>query len=98
MSMGLTFYLGPYSRIVGPALEVRTDLQSWRWVMEVAHAPLALLFVLASSHPQDHVFSLAGFTAERWRRRNPVEGEMEIGFGHVAYPGDYRTQADLAAG
>jgi hypothetical protein len=95
MSLGLSFFLGPGSRITPPSLEIQLREQRWRWVIEVAHPPLATVLVLASSHPERHTFDLSPFTSIPWDQHQPIEGDVETGFGYTPYPGDYRTRADI---
>jgi hypothetical protein len=97
MSIGLTAYLSTRSRLAGPMLVMDTGLGMWRWVMEVAHAPLASLLVLASNDKGPaHVCDISRFTQIAPDTRQRVEGDLEVGFGHGVL-GDYRTKAGIDA-
>ena len=96
MSIGLTAYLSTRSRLSAPMLIIETDRGAWRWVMEVAHAPLASLMVLASNGKSaPHVFDLSEFVRLDPNARQSVEGTLEVGFGHTLLLGDYRTKAAI---
>ena len=97
MSLGLTIFLGPGSRITPPSLVIDLAQQQWRWVTEVAHPPLATTLVLASSDEVEHVFDLSQFTLMPWDQRAEVKSDIETGFGHTPYPSDFRTRADIEA-
>ena len=97
MSLGLSLVLPTQTRLVGPTAVVDTASLSWEWVLEMAHPPLALLMVIATSRPRRHLFDLSRFTLAPPDEEIPVEARIEMGFAHTIYPGDYRTAATLEA-
>lgn len=97
MSLGMTVYLGGHPRYAGPTLTVEPDAGVWRWVMEVAHPPIATLMVLATNGHVPHVCDLSAFTQLAPDARAPIEGRIAIGFGYTPMPGDYRTRAMVEA-
>lgn len=98
MSIGLTVYLSTRSRFSGPMLTVSTKASTWRWTLEIAHAPLATLLVLASGgNAPAHAWDLSQYTQVAPDVHADVEGDLEIGFGHTLLPGDYRTKAAVDA-
>lgn len=98
MSLGMTVYLGGHPRYAGPTLVVEPPAGVWRFVMEVAHPPLATLLVLATNGSPPHVCDLSAFTQIAPEVRAPIEGRVAIGFGHTPMPGDYRTHAMVVTG
>lgn len=97
MSLGMTAYFHKDSRFAGPALEVLPDEGIWRFVMEVAHRPLAVLMVLATNGPAPHVCDISSFTDVAPDEQKVIEASLAIGFGHTILPGDYRTRAMVEA-
>jgi hypothetical protein len=100
MSIGLTIYLSTRSRVVGPVLEVNTERRTWRWLMEVAHAPIAALMVLMSDRADDgpaHLCDISNFTQVSAKATGQVDASIEIGTAHHAQVGDYRTKAGVEA-
>lgn len=97
MGVGLSLYLGPLSRIVGPMVTVIPSEDRWEWLMEIAHPPFATLMVLASNVPSVHGFDLSDFTLLPSSDRRRVRGRLPVGFGHTFAAGDYRTRAALDA-
>jgi hypothetical protein len=84
-------------RVIGPTLEIQNDGQ-WRWVCEVAYPPFALLMVLARSPTDTPVAgtSLAQLTEIPFGSGG-LQAGYQIGFAHTAYPGDWRTRAQVEA-
>lgn len=97
MSLGMTVYLGGHPRYIGPTLTVHPTEGVWRYVMELAHPPLATLLVLATNGPAPHACDLSAFTQIAPDVRAPIEGRIAVGIGHTPLPGDYRTRAMVEA-
>ncbi len=98
MSMSLALYQGPGARIAGPALEIDQSTGDWRWVVEVAHRPFAMLMVLATNTEPPPLLEISQLTEIPPDQKANYQATMNIGFGHTPYPGDYRTQASVLAG
>lgn len=98
MSIGLTVYLSPRSRISAPMMIVDTNRAMWRWTIELAHAPLASLLVITSGgNAPAHTWDISEYTQIAPDVSMGVDGDLEIGFGNTLYPGDYRTKAAVDA-
>lgn len=100
MSIGLTVYLSTRSRVIGPVLVINTANRTWRWMMEVAHAPLASLMILKSNRADDgpaHVCDISNFTQVSRAATARVDASIEIGTAHLPQIGDYRTKAGADA-
>lgn len=97
MSIGLTAYFHKDSRFAGPSLQVSLEERVWRFVMEIAHRPLAVLMVLATNGRPPHICDISGFTQIDPNVQQDIDGRIAIGFGHTLLPGDYRTQAMVDA-
>lgn len=95
MSIGLALVLPPSARLVGPAAVIELDTPAWRWVIEMAHAPLAILLVLTSTRPVEHRFDLSRYTLLRPDEPAAVDGPIDLGFAHTVYAGDYRSRGAL---
>lgn len=98
MSLYLTIFLGPGARLVGPSLTAETSTGDWRWILEVAFPPLAFLLVLAAKGEVPVTWNISGFTQLPTTAAQVVKATADIGFGHTALPGDYRTRAQIERG
>jgi hypothetical protein len=98
LSLGLTVFLSSRSRFSAPMMTLDTGRSMWRWTIEIAHAPLASLLVVASGGDAPaHVWDISQYTQIAPETRAHVEGDLEIGFGNTLYPGDYRSKAGVEA-
>lgn len=100
MSIGLTIYLNTRSRVIGPVLVVDTARGTWRWLMEVAHAPIATLMVLMGNRIEDgpaHFCDISNFTQVGPTATARVDATVEIGTSYHVQIGDYRTKAQVEA-
>ena len=96
LALGMCLYLGPRIRIMGPQLHVQPFQGAWRWVMEVAFPPFAFLMVLKTNVDDPGL----GLMMTDWVQWSPseefaFEGLLQVGFGWVPYPGDYRSRAAI---
>lgn len=94
----LSLYWGPLTRICGPSLHVDRQSGAWEWIMEVAHPGLALLMVLTGTGQEPGLLDIGEWSTWPPGKRANYEGELDVGFGHVPYPGDPRTRAQIEAG
>lgn len=97
LSLSLSLYLGPMIRISGPSLSVNLDSGLWRWVLEVARPPLALLMTLASNGEPTGVLDISDLCEVSPERVASYSGTLEVGFGYTPWPGDYRSRAAIEA-
>lgn len=97
MSIGLTISLSARGRFSGPQMIMNTAARSWRWVMEIAHAPLASVLVLASNARPPHFYDISHYTWLGPDDPTPVKGRIEIGFSHSPRITDYRSKAGIDA-
>ena len=100
MSIGLTIYLSTRSRVVGPTLIADTGRGTWRWMMEVAHAPIATLMVLMSNRIDDgpaHLCDISNFTQVGPKATARVDATVEIATADHPQIADYRTKAGVEA-
>ena len=98
LGLGMSLFLGPRFRIIGPTLQVTPSEGLWQWVIEFAFSPFAFLMVLASNQENPG----RGLMMNDWVMMpsdspHLFEGVLQVGFGWVPYPGDYRSQAALRA-
>jgi len=100
MSIGMTIYLNTRSRVVGPMWVGDTRRGTWRWLMEVAHAPIATLLVLKSNREDDgpaHICDISNFTQIGPNAHARVDGDIQITTAYQPEVGDYRTRAQVEA-
>ena len=95
MSIGLALVLPPSARLVGPAAVIELDPPAWSWVIEMAHAPLAILLVLTSTRPVEHRFDLSRYTLLRADEPAAVDVSIDLGFAYTVHAGDYRPRGAL---
>lgn len=96
LSLSLTLFAGPTGRVAGPSLVVDLDGQRWRWVLELAFPPLAVLMVLATNAEVPAGLDISEFTTRApGERCGSFEAIFDIGFGHTPAPGDYRPAGAL---
>ncbi|MBK9387396.1 MAG: hypothetical protein IPN34_21485 [Planctomycetes bacterium] len=94
--LGMTIFLGPITRCVGPTFSYDAQRNKWAWIMEVAYPPFAFKLVLASDEEEpDLGLVLNPFTELDPRRRVRLTAPLRIGFGRTPYPTDYRTGASV---
>lgn len=93
----LSLYWGPLARICGPSLHVDRETGAWEWITELAHPPLALLMVLDGSGQEPGLLDIGQWTTRAPEKRANFEGDLDVSFGHVPYPGEYRTRGQIEA-
>jgi hypothetical protein len=49
LDLGMSIYLGPKVRIMGPQLKIDFKTKTWIWCQEIAFPPFAFLLVLESN-------------------------------------------------
>jgi hypothetical protein len=82
------------ARVIGPTLVASTD-GGWRWVCEVAYPPFAFLLVLARDGDAPVEGTNIGGLTELPFGPASFEAPFQIGFAHTAFPGDWRTRAQI---
>jgi hypothetical protein len=97
MKLEMILYFGPFVRISGPQ-RIVTDGSTWRWVMELAYPPFAFTFTLASNGDVANGLDISSMTSRGpGRLSSPLEFDIPIGFGHLAYPTDFRSIGEIEA-
>lgn len=93
LGLGFDLYLGPRIRLVGPTLSISPEKGTWSWLIEFAFPPFAFLLTLASNQdPPGRGLTMNDWTLRALDERVHFEGLVEVGFGWVPYPGDYRSR------
>ncbi len=99
VDLGMSLYLGPKMRIVGPQLVVEVKTGTWKWCQEIAFPPFAFLLILASNKEDAGTGLMIGeFTMLAPDKEQYFSGIAEVGFGWTPYPGDYRSKASINTG
>jgi hypothetical protein len=98
MRLHLVLYCGPTSRVAGPSLTIDRATKRWEWLLELAYPPLAMLLELAGDADQRSLLDISEFTTVAPGRVFDYQATLDIGFGHTAFPGDYRPAGALRAG
>ena len=97
--LGMTLFLGPRARLLGPQLKIDPAAHSWQWLMEMAFPPFSFLLQIASNTMDADIgLRIGNFTLQDADTAGVFEGLTRIGFGWSPYPGDYRSRASLEAG
>lgn len=99
LDLGMSLYLGPKIRTMGPQLKIDLKTNTWIWCQEIAFPPFAFLLVLDSNKEQAGTGLMIGeFTTLPTEKEQVFSGISEVGFGWSPYPGDYRSRADIESG
>ena len=99
LELGMSLYLGPKMRTIGPQLKVDVKTGTWRWYQEIAFPPFAFLLVLASNKEKAGTgLMISEFTTLAPDTEQYFSGIVEVGFGWSPYPGDYRSKTAIEAG
>jgi hypothetical protein len=99
LDLGMSLYLGPKIRTMGPQLKVDLKTGTWVWCQETALPPFAFLLILDSNKEHAGTGLMIGeFTRLSADKEQYFSGISEVGFGWSPYPGDYRSQATIEAG
>lgn len=96
LDLGMSLYLGPKIRTMGPQLKVNLKTGTWVWCQEIAFPPFAFLLILDSNKERAGTGLMIGeFTKLSVEKEQYFSGISEVGFGWSPYPGDYRSRAAI---
>jgi hypothetical protein len=96
LDLGMSLYLGPKVRIMGPQLKIDFKTKTWVWCQEIAFPPFAFLLILKSNKKHAGTGLMIGeFTTLAPDKEQYFSGITEVGFGWSPYPGDYRSRAAI---
>ena len=99
LDLGMSLYLGPKMRTMGPQLKIDFKTGTWVWCQEIAFPPFAFLLILDSNTEKAGTGLMIGeFTMVPTDKEQYFSGIAEVGFGWSPYPGDYRSRAAIEAG
>lgn len=100
LSLGMLLCAGPYGLTAGPTLHLDSAATTWRWIVVLAHPPLGFELELARSenHPPFAACDIGGFLEIDEATEGDAELEIPIGFTNTAFPGDWRTGAQVERG
>jgi len=99
LDLGMSLYLGPKIRTMGPQLKIDVKTGIWIWCQEIAFPPFSFLLVLDSNKELAGTGLMIGeFTMLPTEKEQYFSGISEVGFGWSPYPGDYRSRAAIEAG
>jgi hypothetical protein len=96
----LALYAGPLARFNGGTGRLREDGSGgWAqdYVIELAHPPFAYVLSVDETLPAAETGCISSFADLSIDEVVDVELTMQVGFGHTAFPLDYRTKAKLDA-
>jgi hypothetical protein len=89
------------ARYAGPSLAIDSERGTWRWFSSLAYPPFAFELELARSSGDDETNPLCGignFLEHPDSTTAHAELDLIVGFAHTAFPGDWRTRAQIEAG
>lgn len=91
----LSLFLGPISRYVGVA--GRRDVNSglMAYLTEFSYPPFSCLLTINTSQFVQPCGVISGFADYGYDQCTDIEIDVLVGFGHMPYPGDYRSQAAI---
>ena len=100
LSLGMLLCAGPCAMTAGPSLHFDTAAGTWRWIVVLAHPPLGfeLELVRSAEHPPSAACDIGGFLEIDEATEGLAELEIPIGFTNTAFPGDWRTRAQIELG
>lgn len=94
----LSLFLGPISRYVGVAERRDVNSGQMAYLTEFSYPPFSCLLTLDTSQFVQPCGVISGFADFRYDQRADIEIDVLVGFGHMPYPGDYRSQAAIDSG
>jgi hypothetical protein len=89
----LALFAGPNSRTVGGSLAIDLERGRYDLVIEVAFPPFAYVMTVGSAPEALATVEITPCVDVRYDQRADMELGLLIGFGHTAFPIDYRTKA-----
>jgi hypothetical protein len=100
LTLSMLLCPGPLGLAAGPSLAMDIAARTWRWVAVLAHPPLAFELELATSENREESpgCSIGGFLEHHEKVEGTAELELPIGFTNVAFPGDWRSRAQVERG
>lgn len=100
LSLGTLLCAGPYGLTAGPSLHIDAAVGAWRWIVVLAHPPLAFELELARSDacPASAACDISGFLDVDEQVEAIAELDLLVGFTNTAFPSDWRTRAQVELG
>jgi hypothetical protein len=89
----LGLFAGPNARSIGGAATLDLEKGTSTFVVEVAYPPFAYVMTVDADPEEIDTVNVTEFVNVGYKQRADVELEMLVGFGHTAFPVDYRTKA-----
>lgn len=92
----LALFAGPGARTTGVSSRLDLHTQRIDVLVEVAYPPFAYVMTVDSAEGAVETSNITRFVDVGYNQMADLEMDMLIGFGHTAFPADYRTAAMIA--
>jgi hypothetical protein len=88
----VSLYRGPLARFVGLATRINMETRQAAYLTEIAYPPFAYLLTVDTAPGHLPLGDVSDF-ANAPDRRDDLELDLLVAFGHTPYPADYRSRA-----
>lgn len=92
----MCLYAGPLARFAGLAVETNVLTGAAVYLTELAHPPFAYLLTI-DSEPSQLTGEITLWSTRCFDEARDERLRLIVGFGHTAFPGDYRSRAKVRA-